>query len=215
MKKSLLFLCALALCSVNLFAQQTKNRVTSPAHTYQTHTPMEAPVSLMKIFSNLGPKTSAFTGSAYFFNGPASVSGQQWIAMAFTPKVNATVKQVQAAAQYNSSGANQANFSLYSDNAGAPGTLLAGPITVTNLPTYFTCCTLAVANFSTGVAVTAGTQYWVVGDTPTTGLGSDFEGVWSFVPPSKLRAAANQTGTWFGFQASIQEPAGAVYGTIP
>ena len=215
MKKSLLFLCALALCSVSLFSQ-TKNRVTSPTHTYQTHAPMAAaPASLKLIFSNLGPKKSAFVGSAYFLNGPLSVSGQQFIGMAFTSKVNATVTQVQAAAQYNATGANQVNFSLYSDNAGAPGTLLAGPVTVTNLPSYFTCCTLAVANFATGIPITAGTQYWVVGDTPATGLGSDFEGVWSFVPASKLRGGANQSGTWFGFQASIQEPAGAVYGTIP
>jgi len=51
------------------------------------------------------------------------------------------------------------NFSLYSDANGVLGTLLAGPITVTNLPRTFTCCALAVANFAAAVPVIAGIRY--------------------------------------------------------
>jgi len=55
-----------------------------------------------------------------------------------------------------------------------------------------------------------------VADTTSTGTGSDFLGVWAFVPPSKLLVGADLGGGgWFSFQATVEEPAGAVYGTIP
>jgi hypothetical protein len=102
--------------------------------------------------------------------------------MAFTSQTNATVTQVRAAIQYNGS----------------------------NLPTFYTCCTLAVANFPHGgVPVTAGTQYWVVADTPLSGTGSDFYGVWALAPSGNGVAADVGTG-WFAFLAG--QPAGAVYG---
>jgi len=93
--------------------------------------------------------------------------------------------------------------------------LLAGPVTVKNLPTWYTCCKLATANIPS-TAVTAGTQYWVVADTPATGTGSDLNGAWAFVPPSKSREATNYDSFgWYPSLAPIQEPAGAVYGSIP
>jgi len=215
MRKTGMFVFALALCSASLYAQKPKTveyggsvRFEGPAQ--------EAPATLMKIYSNLGPATSAYSSSAWSLNGPNSAAGlSQFIAMPFTPKANAHVSQVRAALQYNGSGANRVNLSLYSDASGVPGVLLAGPVTVKNLPTYFSCCKLASATFD-NVAVTAGTQYWVVADTPAAGTGSDFYGVWAFVPPSKLSVGADVGGGgWFSFQASVQEPAGAVYGTIP
>src|SRR5450755_1283125 len=115
--------------------------------------------------------------------------------MPFKPKANAHVSQIRAAVQYSGSGVNQVNLSLYSDVSGAPGVLLAGPVTVKNLPTFFTCCELATANIPS-TAVTAGTQYWVVADTPSTGTGSDFYGVWAFVPPSKSLVGADLGGGW-------------------
>jgi hypothetical protein len=214
MKKTLIFVCMFTL-SATLFAQNAKT-ITTPRNQSKVVTPTpEVPLTLKKIFSNLGPKSAAFSSSAWFENGPNSVSGQQFIAMPFKPKSASTVTQVQVAVEYNGSGANQINLSVYSDNAGAPGTLIGGPVTVTNLPTYFSCCALTIGNFSPAVSVLAGTQYWVVADTPLSGLGSDFEGVWAFVPPAKTPVGANTTGTWFSFAAAIQEPAGAVYGTIP
>ena len=130
--------------------------------------------------------------------------------MVFTSQTNATVTQVRAAIQYNGFGANQANLSLYNDANGTPGVVLVGPVAVTNLPTFYTCCTLAVANFPHGgVPVTAGTQYWVVADTPLSGTGSDFYGVWALAPSGNGVAADVGTG-WFAFLAG--QPAGAVYG---
>lgn len=218
MKKTLMFVCMVAFATVTLFAQQHLKSISGPAQDKtQVRTPMQkAPVGLKKIFSNLGPKASAYSSSAWLENGPnAAGGGPQFIAMPFTPKANATVTQAQVAVQWNSSGANQINLSVYSDSSGAPGTLIGGPVTVTNLPTYSTCCALTIGGFSPGVSVLAGTQYWIVADTPLSGQGSDFAGVWDFVPPAKTTVGANEGGSWFSFQASISEPAGAVYGTIP
>jgi hypothetical protein len=135
--------------------------------------------------------------------------------MPFKPKANSHASQLRAAIQYNGSGANQVNLSLYSDVSGAPGVLLAGPVTAKNMPTYYTCCKTAIVNIPS-VALTAGVQYWVVADTPATGTGSDFDGVWDFVPASKiLVGAAEAGGAWFSFAAGLNEPAGAVYGTTP
>jgi len=69
-----------------------------------------------------------------------------------------------------------------------------------------------VANFAP-VAVTAGSQYWVVADTPLTGTGSDFLGVWEYVP--KIIPMA--VGDPYGWLASSADdlPAGEVLGTIP
>src|ERR1035441_9703457 len=215
MRKAGMFIFAIALCSASLFAQKPKTVEYGGSPSFEAPAE-EVPAALTKIFSNLGPATSAYSSNAWSLNGPLSAAGgSQFIAMPFTPKANAHVSQLRAALQYNGSGANQARLSLYSDVSGAPGVLLAGPVTVKNLPTFFTCCKLGIVNI-TSTAVVAGTQYWVVADTTSTGTGSDFYGVWAFVAPSKLLVGADVGGGgWFSFQASIQEPAGAVYGTIP
>jgi hypothetical protein len=119
---------------------------------------------------------------------------------------------VQVAVHY-SSGANQVNLSIYGDSSGVPGTLLAGPVTVTNLPTHGTCCALAVANFSS-VGVTGGTQYWVVADTPLTGTGSDFAGGWSEVVRPSIPSAYNRGKGWSPTNSDTLV-AGEVLGTIP
>ena len=214
MKKTAVFVFALALCSASLNAQKPK----TIEYTGRIGASVaDEPATLMKIFSNLGTSTSAYSSSAWILTGPlSSFGGSQFIAMPFTPKSDAHVSQVRAAIQYNGSGANQARLSLYSDAGGVPGSLLAGPITVRNMPNYFTCCKTAVANFPTAVPVTAGTQYWVVADTASAGTGSDFDGVWDFVPTSKILVGADgNNGGWFSFASGSNEPAGAVYGTIP
>jgi hypothetical protein len=93
--------------------------------------------------------------------------------------------------------------------------LLAGPVTVTSLATFPSCCALAVANLTTPVAITANTVYWVVASSPTTGTGSDFEGVWNWVAPEPLPVAYNLGSGWLSTPAIIEQSAGAVYGTIP
>lgn len=218
MKNTTTLLFAIALSSASLCAQPSKPiRATTDTYWFDG-VAQAAPDTLQKIFSNLGPSTSAYTSyTGWSLLGPNNTGDPgftQSVAMPFTPKANAHVQRVRVAVSYAGSGANQVNLSLYSDASGVPGTLLAGPVTVTNLPSFGSCCQTTVANFPS-LAVTAGTQYWVVADTPSTGTGSDLYGVWDFVPPTKYMFGINVGSGWFSDPALLEEPAGAVYGTIP
>ncbi len=220
MKWTLLFSCLSTLCTVTLFAQTGES--TRDVHVAEKSasrvSPQEAPKGLKKIYSSLDESEKIdlynYTNALPVF-GPNSVAGVAWFtAMAFTPKSDAHVSLVQVAVQYSGAGANQMNLSIYSDSTGAPGTLLAGPVTVTNLPAAQTCCGLAVASF-TPVAVTGGTQYWVVADTPLTGTGSDFLGVWACAfKPVMLLAGTSAGNPWASLNGDGR-PAGEVLGTIP
>lgn len=217
MKRTPLLVCLLALCNPILFAQTTKGPqiVRIPKRSAIHVPPQEVPAGLKKIYSNLGPKSDPYDyNSGWLLSGPNSTYGNSvFFGLPFTPKSNSHVSQVQVALQY-ASGANQVNVSIYGDSGGAPGTLLAGPVTVVNLPVQGTCCPLAVASFFP-VAVTGGTRYWVVADTPLTGTGSDFNGDWGMiVKPVILMATNFDSGGWTGFNAD-QLVAGAVLGTIP
>jgi hypothetical protein len=157
------FVCLIPICSLASFGQESlagpRTVHTSPKPG--THTPAEEPPpSLTRIYSNLGSAPYVYNGNiGNEVAGPSSnrVSGV-FEALSFTAKVHAHVTVIKAAISYVR-GANQVNLSLYSDAGGVPGAILAGPYTVSNLPTFGTCCALATWNLSTGVAVTAGTRY--------------------------------------------------------
>jgi hypothetical protein len=218
-KKALLFVCLLTLCNLTLFAQTGKpSRIVHTPEKSAVHVPpQEAPAALKTLYSNLGTKTDLYldtTGwSLTGFNSYGGSSSAYSIALPFTPKSNSHVSQVRVAVQYYGSGANQVNLSIYGDTNGAPGTLLAGPVTVKNLPNAGTCCALAIANFSP-VAVTGGTRYWVVADAPLTGPGSDFVGAWDWVAKIILFGGTNGVNGWYGMNTDGL-PAGQVLGTVP
>lgn len=219
MKKTLMFVFLMMLSSAMLFAQAKHNgRMTTTKEKSAIHTPsQEEPAGLKKIYSNLGKsKTDRFLDTnGWTIAGPnAGIGVVQYIGMPFTPKANSHVSQVQVAVEWVT-GDNQVNLSLYTDAGGVPGALITGPVTVTNLGVFGTCCQLAVANF-TSTAVTAGTQYWVVADEPSTGPGSNTWGAWAFVPtlfPFAFFNPAN--GGWLAADGASAEAAGAVYGSIP
>ena len=214
-----MFVFLMMLSSAMLFAQAKHNgRMSTTKEKSAIHTPsQEAPAGLKKIYSNLGKsKTDRYLDTnGWTIAGPnAGIGVVQYIGMPFTPKSNSHVSQVQVAVEWVS-GDNQVNLSLYTDVGGVPGTLIAGPVTVTNLGTFGTCCQLAVANFPS-TATTAGTQYWVVADEPSSGPGSNTWGAWDFVPalfPFAFFNPAN--GGWLAGDGASSEAAGAVYGTIP
>jgi len=210
-------LCVALFCYVAL--AQDKQSSTSPRtiHLAQSavHVPApDEPVGLKKIYSNLGPKNDQYNSfAAFVVEGPNNAHPTQFVGMPFTPKSNATVTQVRVAVQYIS-GANQVNLSLYADGGGIPGTLLAGPVTITGIASSGGCCSLTIATFGQGVPVVAGTRYWVVADTPLSGTGSDFKGTWDFIFRTNLNALSSG-GSFHAFNGPDTEAAGAVYGTIP
>jgi hypothetical protein len=215
MKRAVLFLCLLAFCKLTPLAQPrvVPRDVPAAERAASDSLPEEAPAALKTIYSNLGKKGESYTPGGFLLAGPNSLEGAAiFTAMPFTPKSDAHVSQVQVAALYISGG-NQINLSIYSDSGGVPGTLLAGPTTVTNLPTHGTCCTLDIAGF-TPVAVIAGTQYWVVADTPLTGPGSDFEGEWGESTRPIFPSAFDRGTGWFSASVDLL-PSGVVRGTIP
>lgn len=213
MKKNLLFLCFLAVFDLTMLAQTGRPRIVHSKEQSAIHVPpQEAPACLERIYSNLGKsKTDLYeTEIGWGIFGPDSNSGfTEFVGMPFTSKSNAQVEQVRVALWYFG-GANQVNLSIYADASGAPGTLLAGPVTVTNLPPSGTCCTLAVAKF-TPLAVTCGAHYWVVADTPLTGIGSDSEATWAFIPTHIPQAFSNGSG-WSVDNGLTEEAAGEVLG---
>jgi hypothetical protein len=139
------------------------------------------PEALYKIYNNLtnDPTNLYNCCSGYIISGVDSVFGYSYAeAQAFTPKHNAKITEVETGMSYYGYGANQVDISVYSDNAGTPGTLLATG-TATNLQTFGSCCALATVTVSPALLVMKGTQYWIVGDTPTSGTGSDSIDVWN------------------------------------
>jgi hypothetical protein len=218
-KKAILVLCILTICHLFLSAQASNlPRAVHAKQKLGIHVPaQEIAEGLTKIYTNLGPKNDVYLGtdgwSITGFNSYGHSSYAFEIALPFTPKSNSHLLQVRAALQYDGSGSNQVDFSIYSDDGGTPGTLLAGPVTVRNLPNFPSCCALAVAHF-TALALTGGTQYWVVANTPVSGQGSDFVGVWNWNYKTLPFAGSNGVNGW---SAEIGDtwPAGEVLGTVP
>jgi hypothetical protein len=215
----LLLTASLIVVSLPLAAQTAKRSriVHTPEKSAARMAPQAVPDGLKVIYSSLGPKNDPYLDTdGWYITGFNSYGGDTYafaIALPFTPRSNSHVSQVRVPVQYAGSGANQVNLSLYSDTNGVPGTLLAGPVTVTNLAETGTCCALTIADFAP-LAVTAGTQYWVVADTPASGQGSDFVGAWDFESKVMTFGGTNGSDGWYA-ENGDSEPAGEVLGTVP
>lgn len=115
------------------------------------------------IFSNIGtayPKGLYFCCYGGTIGGPASQVGQVWQAEAFTPSGNFKVTNIDAAVGFVS-GTNGVTIGLYADAGGIPGKKLFAK-NVTGLGAFGGCCGLATIKSKNGIAITSGTQYWVV-----------------------------------------------------
>lgn len=166
------------------------------------------------IYSNLGPKTDAFNPAiGFYLLGPKSSFGfSQNTALPFTPANNSTVTIIGVPIQwYNDGSSDFARLSIYSDNGGVPGTLLAGPFPIAPAA-GFTCCTLTLAKVSPGLSVTAGTQYWVVADTSAN---SNFDGLWLIKPDAPITGYDQNAAGWFQQIGYDLGAAGEVLGTVP
>jgi hypothetical protein len=101
---------------------------------------------------------------------------QAWEAVAFTPASDATVTEIEAAVGSFETSNPGFSLSLYTDENGVPGTSLK-TFHIASAPVYGDCCTVDTAKDATGIAVTAGTQYWIVASTDNKE--ADFEGGWA------------------------------------
>lgn len=208
---------ALLLACGTLLAQSRVSdfiRLTPPLEV--TATPPDLTPAVVTIFSDLGPSatdnyndTDGYCVSGSTPSGSTCNTGEQWIGMPFVPKQNSHATQVQTAVG-TFGGTNTLVLSIYNDVSGLPGTALKS-VTVHNAPTFGTCCTLVSASMgSPGVALTAGTQYWVVATTDDTHAPT-FTGAWALANNFIAYNPANSA--WASFPSAPE--AGAVKGTVP
>jgi len=190
-------------CTTALFAAQRP--LTAHATNVIVGHQQAEPDTGVTLCNTIGPSTNEYILDGYLLLGPASAYGEsQFIGAPCTPKSTVTLTTVKAGWQYYGSGANQVQICLYNDNgSNAPGTQIGNCVTKRNLPTFGTTNTLVTANFtSQNLSLTGGTQYWIVAQTPSTGKGDDFEGVWNgTVSPY---TGSNVAGTgWYSFEADL------------
>jgi hypothetical protein len=133
-----------------------------------------------------------------------------WLAIPFTPSANATVTKVKTSVGYITNSDVVFNLSLNNDSGGLPGTAIK-TFHASASNAFGSCCAL-VTGSSTGIPVTAGTQYWVVVSTSDKKHGGFF-GAWAFnstdMRNEAIASYCNSTGTqcgsnngkWVGFQS--------------
>ncbi len=167
------------------------------------------------VFTNLDRNLPYGAGSGYLLSGnKAQFAPEIWLALPFKAKANLHAKTLAAAIAYTS-GTKKVNLGLYSDDAGLPGTLLPdGQGSTTDIPTSGQCCELARVTLpGPGVALTAGTQYWLVA-SPDNIEAPDFKGIWQV---SSLAVSAyeqpEQLINWTSFSAGWM--AAEIRGTNP
>lgn len=167
------------------------------------------------IFSNIAVKYPLglyFCCSGATVAGPASALGSQnWTAMQFTPAANATVSEIDVAIQLIE-GTNLVDFGLYTDKGGVPGKLLK-QFKAKGFAGTGSCCGLAVGKDSKGIAVSAGTPYWVAITSDTKG--ADVFANWPFNTSDQLDSvpsAVNKGAGWAPDGGAIPAATFAVYG---
>jgi len=187
----LLGLAALTLIGVAALALGTKpsytltnngrNAVAAKGPSVITPRSPESDAGLKTIAGNL----STYPFGTYFCcfgNTLAQESSNfpftSWVAIAFTPATNVTVTRIEAAvgAFSSSDEGTGIQLSLREDNNGIPGKVIKN-FAIATPPIYGSCCTLDVGNDKTGIALTAGTQYWIAATTTSK---TTFAGGWAF-----------------------------------
>ncbi len=176
--------------------------------------PLAHEKGLKAIYSNLAtlyPNGVYFCCYGYTLSGPTSPIGEQiWLAVGFTPSANATVTEIDAAIG-TVEGTNGIVLSLASDAGGVPGATLKS-FKIGGLPTFGSCCALAVGKDKKGIPVTAGTQYWVT--VTTSAQESDEWAAWPFNTSDMIssQVLAQNTGSGWTAGSSLPGIGVGVYG---
>ncbi len=135
------------------------------------------------IFSNLGPSRTNAYDSRSFAKFPLAgknviVVPETWVAVNFIPKKDVQAQVLRAAINHIS-GTSLIRLGIYSDDNGKVGSPLAGGQgSATDIPPSGECCALTEVTLAgSGVALTAGTRYWLVA-SPDNVNAPDFNGSW-------------------------------------
>lgn len=139
--------------------------------------PWNEPAGSTTIAGNLSryPYGVYFCCYGWTISGPDSFLGSAyWVAVPFTPSTDVRVTALEASVGWGGSGPNGVTLSLNADANGLPGNVLAGA-NLTNISSFGDCCTLSIAKDPAGIAVSAGTQYWLVVST-SSGTSTTYDG---------------------------------------
>jgi len=128
-----------------------------------------ADTKYVKIFDNLAaPPSGTYWGEVELIilgGGGTSTFPDDQIAAAFTPSANHTATKIEVAVVQSSLGYGTSGFSLSlnQDANGVPGKALLSA-NLPGLPNngFGWCCALVVGSIPSGIALSGGTQYWVV-----------------------------------------------------
>ena len=170
------------------------------------------------IFSNLGPTPNklynSFAGGIYVAGNSAFDTSEVWRGISFTAKRDFHAITLSAAVGYVV-GTKMMNLGIYSDNGGTVGTLLpGGQGSTSEIPAFGQCCGLAQVTLpGTGVALAAGTRYWLVA-SPDDVNAPDFEGLWqgsnfaanAYTEPENFTNWTSVTGAWLAAEVSGTSP---------
>jgi len=162
------------------------------------------------IFSNITTPYNCCSGWTLSGSPSSPIGETLFLAEAFTPSRSATAKEVDVAVGWVE-GNNGVTIGLYSDNGGVPAATPLWSKTVRNLTTFGTSASaVGVGRVRPGVALTAGTQYWV-----TITMKRHYANEWAAWNQTEdndtaLTAAVNTGSGWVATQL---QPAGgfAVY----
>jgi hypothetical protein len=170
------------------------------------------PISLVKIYSDLGTGTNVYLPNiGWSVTGPDISGGQVATATPFTPKRNFNLVLIKVAI-LTLSGTNGVTLSLNRDSNDAPGTAIK-TWNVVNLPTFPGCCRLDLARLKKTVRVRNGVQYWLVANTGKTT--QDSSDSWNMNSLSIFGTVGQQfnNGSWQVTKGSALLPAFSVLGT--
>jgi hypothetical protein len=136
----------------------------------------------VSIFSSLGGSTDPYNqyNGIQLTGNNVSDSSEIWLALPFKAKVDSHATILRAAVNYVS-GTKKVNLGIYSDVGGTVGTVLpGGEGSTTAIPDSGECCTLTQVRLEgAGVALTQGTQYWLIASTDDSDA-ADFKGNWNY-----------------------------------
>ncbi|HXM60545.1 MAG TPA: choice-of-anchor R domain-containing protein [Terriglobales bacterium] len=190
--RMLLCLAVLALIGVTALALGTKpNYVLTNNGRTAVATKGPSVVTPRSPQSDAGLKTIAGNLSTYPYGtyfccfgntisggGSDFLSTQFWEAIPFTPAADATVTRMEVSVgAFDTADAGAFQIQLLADNNNSPGDVIK-TFDIKTEPIYGTCCTLDVGNDKAGIAVTAGTQYWIA--VTTSKKQTTLAGGWAF-----------------------------------
>jgi hypothetical protein len=199
---------AMAASKPGVSVSADKRTVIAGAHPGHAGTPhFVHPPKAKVIAGNLAtayPDGLYFAGEGYTLCGSTCALDESIsAAIPFTPSANATAADVQVSVGYIE-GTNEYDVAIYSDASGVPGTALwSGK--VTNGQDFGDCCAVSLTKIKPALALTGGTQYWVV--VSADPKATDFFGAW---PLSTTDQVDSQTfaenvngGGWEAYSSTL------------